>query len=176
MADAARFQRIAPGAGWVEPSELPKGPNGRALCRRCSTEVPKGRKTFCSSACVDEWKIRTQPAFAKLKVFERDNGICIECAADTLKPETRDKMAANQYVSLAARLGRWEMDHVVPVVEGGGACGLDNLRTLCKPCHRKATAALAKRRAEQRRANVNSPGGGASRSPRIVGRKLDRVT
>lgn len=45
----------------------------------------------------------------------------------------------------------WEMDHVVPVVEGGGECGLDNLRTLCIPCHRRNTAELARRRAETRR-------------------------
>lgn len=51
-------------------------------------------------------------------------------------------------------LGRrlWEMDHTVPVIEGGGSCGLENLRTLCWACHRKETAALAARRAEARRA------------------------
>jgi 5-methylcytosine-specific restriction endonuclease McrA len=45
----------------------------------------------------------------------------------------------------------WEADHVVPVVEGGGQCGLDNFRTLCLSCHRKETAKLLRRRAEQRR-------------------------
>lgn len=46
----------------------------------------------------------------------------------------------------------WEMDHRVPVVEGGGSCGLGNLRTLCWLCHRRATRELAARRAERRRA------------------------
>ena len=27
----------------------------------------------------------------------------------------------------------WEADHVAPVVEGGGCCGLENYRTLCIP-------------------------------------------
>lgn len=36
----------------------------------------------------------------------------------------------------------WEMDHILPVVEGGGACGLDNLRTLCRDCHKRVTAEL----------------------------------
>jgi 5-methylcytosine-specific restriction endonuclease McrA len=45
----------------------------------------------------------------------------------------------------------WGMDHTIPVCEGGGCCDLSNLRTLCLPCHRKETAALAKRRAELRR-------------------------
>ncbi len=45
----------------------------------------------------------------------------------------------------------WEMDHVVPVSEGGGACGLDNLRTLCWRCHTKETTTLAGRRALSKR-------------------------
>lgn len=45
----------------------------------------------------------------------------------------------------------WEADHIVPVVEGGGGCGLDNLRTLCIPCHRLYTAALAKRSVHRRK-------------------------
>jgi 5-methylcytosine-specific restriction protein A len=42
----------------------------------------------------------------------------------------------------------WEADHILPVVEGGGGCGLDNLRTLCRACHHRETKALAGRRAK----------------------------
>lgn len=45
----------------------------------------------------------------------------------------------------------WEADHIVPVVEGGGGCELDNYRTLCLECHRVETRALAQRRAQKRR-------------------------
>jgi len=48
----------------------------------------------------------------------------------------------------------WDADHIKPVVEGGGLCGLDNYRTLCVPCHKKETAELAARRAKQRRVAV----------------------
>lgn len=48
----------------------------------------------------------------------------------------------------------WEADHVVAVVEGGGACGMENLQTLCNPCHRIATAELAARRARKPRKRV----------------------
>lgn len=40
---------------------------------------------------------------------------------------------------------RWEADHVIPVSEGGGGCGLDGMRTLCLPCHGKETGALRRR-------------------------------
>jgi 5-methylcytosine-specific restriction protein A len=39
----------------------------------------------------------------------------------------------------------WDMDHRVPVAEGGGACGLENLRTLCWVCHDGETAKLRAR-------------------------------
>ena len=36
----------------------------------------------------------------------------------------------------------WQADHIIPVAEGGGSCGLDNLRTLCTPCHQNETERL----------------------------------
>ena len=52
----------------------------------------------------------------------------------------------------------WEIDHIVPVCEGGGVRPdmtvddvLANLRTLCTGCHRAETRALAARRAMARR-------------------------
>lgn len=43
----------------------------------------------------------------------------------------------------------WEADHILPVIHGGGgACGLDNLRTLCRACHHRATKTLAGSRAK----------------------------
>ena len=51
----------------------------------------------------------------------------------------------------------WEADHIVPVVEGGGECGLEGLRTLCLRCHRDATRALAKRRAMARNPQQRLP-------------------
>jgi hypothetical protein len=39
----------------------------------------------------------------------------------------------------------WEADHIIPVVEGGGCCGLENYRTLCIPCHRVQTRKLRAR-------------------------------
>jgi hypothetical protein len=42
------------------------------------------------------------------------------------------------------------------VVEGGGECDLENIRTLCLRCHRAATAELRARRSGQMRATSAS--------------------
>ena len=33
------------------------------------------------------------------------------------------------------RRSLWDADHIVPVAQGGGECGLENMRTLCLKCH-----------------------------------------
>jgi hypothetical protein len=35
--------------------------------------------------------------------------------------------------------GLWDADHIVPVEQGGGECGLENYRTLCICCHKCVT-------------------------------------
>ena len=42
----------------------------------------------------------------------------------------------------------------MPVAEGGGQCGLDGFRTLCKRCHGKASGALRKRLNARKRESV----------------------
>jgi len=54
------------------------------------------------------------------------------------------------------RKNLWDADHVVPVVEGGGECGLDNLRTLCLRCHLEATRELRARILTQRRGDTEN--------------------
>lgn len=142
--------------GWVDRASLPKGPNGRNLCRWCNLEVPQGRTTFCSPWCVNEWKLRTNPGYLRERVFERDGGICalcgIDCAAEFLNlKRCRGQKRLTAWSHWRLRPGQrsslWDADHIVPVVEGGGECDLENIRTLCLRCHWEATAELRKRRA-----------------------------
>ena len=137
--------------GWVKASSLTRGASGRPLCRWCTTEVPKGRRTFCTDACVHAWKLRTNPGYLREKVFARDRGVCAECGADTvaLRRDMRklDYAARRQFLKLwklreGSRKSLWDADHIVPVAEGGGQCDLNSMRTLCLLCHRNATAAL----------------------------------
>jgi 5-methylcytosine-specific restriction protein A len=153
MTQVEHFARSKAG-GWIVPSAIERGPGGRPLCRWCRIEVPPRRRTFCSDACVHEWKMRTDPGYLREKVFARDHGICAKCGVDTIsiRRDLRklDFAARRQFFKQwnlreGSRKSLWDADHIVPVAEGGGQCDLTNMRTLCLLCHREATAALRKR-------------------------------
>jgi 5-methylcytosine-specific restriction protein A len=139
-------------AGYVDASKLPRGPGGGTLCRWCRQEIPVGsaRRTFCSGekasfsrktgeivsggdGCVHEHCLRSNPGYARECLWARDRGKCALCPT-----------------VCARKGGGWQADHIVPVVEGGGSCGLDNLRTLCTECHKRETAKLRARLAGRR--------------------------
>ena len=60
------------------------------------------------------------------------------------------KTAQERLVKTAVEGHAWQADHIVPVYRGGGRCGLENLRTLCTPCHADVTKQQAKDRAAMR--------------------------
>jgi 5-methylcytosine-specific restriction enzyme A len=140
--------------GWVDRKAVPRGPNGRGICRWCLLEVPRGRYTFCSEFCVHEWKLRSQPAYLRENVLSRDHGICSSCGVDALTAYRQLRRSRGsglqtllQFWGLKkhSRKSLWDADHIQPVAEGGGECDLANIRTLCLRCHRTATLKLRER-------------------------------
>lgn len=139
-------------------------------CRWCRQPVTDSRrKTWCSKACVDEYRSHSANG-QRRSVFKRDLGICAGCGRDCEALFNKVRLRIQRHDPGATALRRillllhlqltswywprsfWEVDHILPVSEGGGgACGLTNLRTLCVPCHRKATEALRERRWARRR-------------------------
>lgn len=147
-----------------------RGPNGRPWCRGCwfrlgeLVEVPRGRRAWCSTECVEDALVKQgDPNTVRRLVERRDRGVCAACGADAVLTEhviwrlgsrpDRDGTARDAIRLIRRQWGRspynpaslWEADHVVPVAEGGGGCGLDGYRTLCRPCHRDETRALRRR-------------------------------
>lgn len=153
----------------VFASPQPKNEAGERLCRNCRKPMGKNKRHNCSSKCSEEWALKTSPALMRRAVFARDKGVCAECGSDTqaqkaeyaaehkkhstqwCKPmeELRERFGIT--AGRAAQGTWWEADHITPVIEGGGECGLEGYRTLCIPCHKKATAALRARMSRRRR-------------------------
>ena len=145
--------------GWVDPKSLPKNVDGLNQCRWCSKSCIPPRKTFCSNNCVHEHRIRTNSRYMKDCVYKRDNAICACCKQDTKKIAREAKKYKqnknwSEYYKLLEQHsippkrklhlrglggGFWDADHIVAVKDGGGACGLENIRTLCIKCHKQVT-------------------------------------
>jgi 5-methylcytosine-specific restriction endonuclease McrA len=140
-------------------------PKIRGFCAWCGGHSQYGRK-YCSQECRDDANIRASGVVVADAVARRDNGICAACGMDCkwLSAEARKifKITPRYYMDPAfkaqwgpwysgANYGAiWEADHIIPVSEGGGCCGLDNYRTLCVRCHKLETKELARRIKERR--------------------------
>ena len=121
------------------------------------------RRTFCSEACVHEWRLRSSTSYLRECVLARDRGVCALCGIDTIAlrrrilrlPFGRRVIEMRTLGIIRGRKSWWEADHILAVVEGGDSC-LENIRTLCIPCHRGVTAALRIRLYSTREAIKNS--------------------
>jgi 5-methylcytosine-specific restriction protein A len=98
-------------------------------------------------------------------LYKRDKGVCALCGLDTdalqlrlrlecfgedrpnrpsgiydstWNPGEREWWKACARENMSPLKSFWEADHVQPFSEGG-ECSLDNLRTLCRPCHCSVT-------------------------------------
>lgn len=112
---------------------------GIKICRECGGAVEGRRQSWCSDECVSAYKKRARPI--REIVYDRDKGICAKCGADR---------SLDNY---------WDVNHKIPLVEGGRHV-LDNTETLCRrPCHSDETALLRERmkgnpRAKRRRPRI----------------------
>jgi 5-methylcytosine-specific restriction endonuclease McrA len=136
---------------------------------------------------VDAWRLASDAAFLRHKVYQRDKGKCAICfiQTDQIRDglQALDRMTSTDWrdhggrgnltdvvqplkmlrqalkIWMTGRTDFWDADHKVEVVRGGGECGLDNMQTLCIWCHKAKTARLAKERAEERRLQAEKTDG-----------------
>ncbi len=122
------------------------------------SRLPGVSSTYCSRECVDQGRLkRGWGNQLRAQVFALEGGVCSLCGVDghamytrvlALEPAERLNALCNANWKLprsAKALDRllqnpregdfWQADHILAVAEGGGSCGLENLRTLCVPCH-----------------------------------------
>lgn len=139
----------------IDAKLLPTNETGYTACRWCKGDVIPPKRTMCSEKCRHEISIRINSSYMRRCVYQRDNGICAICDIDTkhiaktalsLDYDDRIQYLAEHKISPKRKVhkrklggGLWDADHIITVKDGGGECGLDNLRTLCIKCHKLIT-------------------------------------
>jgi len=135
---------------------------GAYHCVWCKKPVPLNRRKYCSSQCEHEVRLRRDPMYMQSVLFQRDHGVCAKCGLNGhiarklaislgWDDDHRGEGLRKFYMDHLAEIGGykcpstprywWEVDHILPVAQGGGSCGMENLQTLCYWCHKKKTAA-----------------------------------
>lgn len=117
------------GRGWVPPVPLLQG-----VCGICATVLVGRRRSWCSPYCEDLAAICSTGQATRVFVWHRDGGVCAHCPPDT-PPQPRFALTTTD---------GWEVDHVVPLHQGGSYLP-DNLQTLCRPHHWAKSAAERRR-------------------------------
>lgn len=146
----------------------------RGTCRWCGRPIlhddgPKAgevnRRRRWHEACVEEYNA-TDPRELRRRIRRRDRAVCRNCGLDTnrLRREVRGRGRTRKLRQrgFLPRRSLWELDHIVPLVDGGGH-ELTNLQTLCVPCHRVKSAGEASLRAARPPA-LAEPSGPTTRS------------
>jgi 5-methylcytosine-specific restriction protein A len=91
--------------------------SGKKLCRNCDNQVAEGRRHYCSERCMNEFVRNHLWSLVRRDVLRRDNYLCSICKTRFRKADL-------------------DVDHIIPVRMGGQLFEKDNLRTLCKECHK----------------------------------------
>jgi hypothetical protein len=171
-------------------------------CAWCSSNLTQAQRiakaVYCSQDCAETGRLRRggwASSAIRSAMFALEAGVCQKCNINAhafyeqimaLEPAER----LNRYQSAKWRLPAsnkayhgmlkdpkegdfWQVDHKVAVAEGGGNCGLENLRTLCVPCHREETEKLRVRlklaspsvKQNEIHSTANSSGGDATNNP-----------
>lgn len=100
-------------------------------CWNCKAPLSGRRRHYCSSECGELYWKKGNWEYTRKLVFKRDNNTCQLCKQ-------------HEEVSLL------QVDHIIPIANGGDELNVDNLRTLCVVCHKKVTAEWRKERANSK--------------------------
>jgi 5-methylcytosine-specific restriction protein A len=139
----ARHRRTMPKpAGYHWSQAEPVLIAGKPSCRWCCGKLPKRKRTFCSEACVLEWRRRTTWSITRRLVFDRDLGRCQACQLDcrdlevtrltsglqraiaraaggTVRPDPNEVLAdAASWSTALTRAITWRVRHRVPLDHG----------------------------------------------------------
>lgn len=94
--------------------------NGVKICRNCDKPVASNRRHYCSQECMEEFNHNHDWYWIRKAILKRDRYTCSIC-----KQRMRKRFL--------------DVDHIIPIRMGGDPHDKENLRLLCKDCHKRKT-------------------------------------
>lgn len=105
-----------------------KDEEGHPLCRYCKKRLTGRQTAWCSKACTRAVLLMVDWSYIRRTIRRRDKWKCVLCGS-------RGE----------------EVDHIIEIADGGSYWKPENLRTLCKKCHKKKTSTMKTVRAQRRK-------------------------
>ncbi|WP_185269586.1 HNH endonuclease [Chryseobacterium bernardetii] len=101
---------------------FPKRNDKKCACG-CGSDLPKGKRRWYSEVCqkkslIQFLIIKGDHGVIRSELFKTDQGYCRNCGVYDIK---------------------WQADHILAVINGGGGKGIENYQTLCLHCHKEKT-------------------------------------
>lgn len=129
-----------------------KGEKGH--CKWCMTKIENTRKKYCSKDCKDSaWAFFYPQKYARKYLIQRQGNNCAHCGYcfdDKTKKYKRNESYAVGWDKDTGKSIRkddicyyddmGDIDHIIPIHQGGEILGIENHQILCKECHHKKSA------------------------------------
>lgn len=148
-------------ARFVRQADIPMGPGG--FCCWCNVApVVRPMRRYCDTVCRQSADLFTYPQSPSAKAYmfiELQDCVCHDCGedfsyewaaklerlhqinADHVRDGWRKHLEPVTYHQMGYNCGdRWQVDHKIPISEGGDGVGFHNCRVICAPCHMKKSA------------------------------------
>jgi 5-methylcytosine-specific restriction protein A len=127
---------------------------GRPLCRACKAPLPPGRH-YCGPLCRRDFLIRASRTVARQEYLAAYGDRCVQCGVRESAARAAHALALAILTEvhqerLLLPFECFPLDHIRPVADGGGECGLDNYRMLCAACHGPVTQRFRRDRRNRR--------------------------
>lgn len=135
----------------VEKYEIRRNP---AYCRKL---IRKRDKRVCAMCKLDTNLPQKARSAIVRKIGQKAVRLAIrndrKCVIDSdsqgVVIQIQQALAPWNFQAWWKRKSFWDLEHIIPVADGGGECDLSNYQTLCIACHAKKTEEWRRKRAVQ---------------------------
>lgn len=102
----------------------------KGFCKWCLVTIENKKRKYCSINCKKSaWAFFYPQKHSQPYLMARQKGLCADCGYDFKERTKKIKMNDFLYDDMG------DVDHIIPISQGGQILGLENIQLLCRECH-----------------------------------------